>query len=63
MTNDQLPVDDAPAIPGLAFRRLRGPSDYPKMAAAIQASADADKIERADTAEDIANTYAHLVSG
>ncbi|HSN75824.1 MAG TPA: GNAT family N-acetyltransferase [Anaerolineae bacterium] len=60
MTNDQLTVDDAPAIPGLAFRRFRGPSDYPLMVAAIQASADADKVERADTIEDIANAYAHL---
>lgn len=60
MQNDQLVVDGAPAIPGLAFRRFRGPGDYPEMAAAIQASADADKIERADTAEDIARAYAHL---
>lgn len=60
MTNDQLTVAGAPAIPGLVFSRFRGPSDYPKMAAAIQASADADKMERADTAEDIATFYAHL---
>jgi mycothiol synthase len=60
LNNDLLTVDRPPAIPGLAFRRFRGPSDYPRMAAAIQASADADKIERADTAEDIAGAYAHL---
>lgn len=60
MIADQLILTDAPAIPGLAFRRFRGPGDYPAMAAAIQASADADKVERADTAEDIANAYAHL---
>ena len=60
MTNDHLTVDHAPAIPGLAFRHFRGPSDYPAMAAAIQASADADKVERADTVADIANAYAHL---
>ncbi|MEI2689269.1 MAG: GNAT family N-acetyltransferase [Anaerolineae bacterium] len=60
MTTDQLSVAGTPAIPGLAFRRFRGPDDYPKMAAAILASAEADKIERADTAEDIARAYAHL---
>ena len=60
MNNDQLAVAHASAIAGLAFRRFRGPSDYPRMAAAIQASADADKIERVDTAEDIARAYAHL---
>lgn len=60
MTNDHLTVDDAPAIPGLAFRRFRGPGDYPQMAAVYLASADADKIERADTVEDFANSYAHL---
>jgi GNAT superfamily N-acetyltransferase len=60
LTTDQLFVAGAPAIAGLAFRRFRGASDYPAMAAAIQASADADKIERADSAEDIERAYAHL---
>ncbi len=60
MTNDQLAVTDAPAIPDLTFRRFRGPSDYPAMVAAVLASAEADKVERADTVEDVANSYAHL---
>ncbi len=60
MHADTIQVADSPAIPGLVFRRFRGPSDYPGMAAVIQASADADKLERADTAEDIARSYAHL---
>lgn len=60
MTTDQLMVAGAPALPGLTFRHFRGASDYPAMAAAIQASADADQIERADSPEDIANAYAHL---
>jgi GNAT superfamily N-acetyltransferase len=46
MHADTIQVTDSPAIPGLNFRRFRGPSDYPAMAAVIEASADADKIER-----------------
>lgn len=60
MHADTIQLADSPAIPGLVFRRFRGPADYPGMAAVIQASADADKLERSDTAEDIANAYAHL---
>lgn len=59
-TLDHILVGKMPAVAGLVFRRFRGSSDYPRMAVAIQASADADKIERADTAADIANAYAHL---
>jgi GNAT superfamily N-acetyltransferase len=55
-----LNVADAPPMPGLLFRRFRGASDYPQMAAVIGASADADQSERADTVENIAITYAHL---
>lgn len=62
MPQDLIEINDAPAIPGLAFRHFRGESDYPKMAAAIDASADADKLERVTTVEDIANGYAHLVN-
>jgi GNAT superfamily N-acetyltransferase len=53
-------VTGAPAIAGLTFRHFRGPSDYPAMAAAIAASADADGVERADTVDDIARAYEHL---
>lgn len=58
---DEIVVSDAPAVPGLRFRRFRGEDDYPHMAAVIQAGADADGIERADTVEDIAASYAHLI--
>jgi ribosomal protein S18 acetylase RimI-like enzyme len=58
--NDTIILTDAPAVPGLVFRHFRGKSDYPHMAAVIGASADADGIERADSAEDIAAAYAHL---
>lgn len=61
-TNDFINIPDAPAIPSLAFRHFRGEEDYPKMLAVIAASAEADKIERVDTLEDISNLYLHLVN-
>jgi len=57
---DQIHLPDAPAIPGLVFRRFRGPEDYPKMAAVIEASKVEDRIERVATPEEVANTYQHL---
>lgn len=59
---DFIRVVDAPDIAGLAFRQFRGAEDYPKMAAVILASAEADQIERVTTAEEIANNYAHLTN-
>jgi mycothiol synthase len=61
-TKDLINIADAPAIAGLAFRHFRGAEDYPKMVAVIAASAEADKMERVDSVEDIANAYAHLVN-
>jgi mycothiol synthase len=61
-TKDSINIPDAPAITGLAFRHFRGAEDYPKMVAVITASAEADRMERVDSVEDIANAYAHLVN-
>ncbi|MEW5872177.1 MAG: GNAT family N-acetyltransferase [Chloroflexota bacterium] len=61
-TSEQIYVESAPAIPGLAFRGFRGDEDFPKMAAVIQGSKQADQIERVDTAEDIQRNYAHLTN-
>jgi len=58
--NDLILLPDAPAIPGLAFRRFRGESDYPHMLAVINGSKAADGVERSDTLEDMINNYAHL---
>jgi GNAT superfamily N-acetyltransferase len=57
-----IPVPDPPSIPGLLFRHFRGESDYPSMVAVVEASAQVDKIERADTVETTAEAYAHLVN-
>jgi len=62
MTEDIIEIKSAPAIPGLSFRHFRGSSDYPKMVAAVEASAEADKIERVTTVEDTADSYAHLTN-
>ena len=61
-TTDAIDIPAAPAIAGLAFRHFRGAEDYPKMVAVVAASAEADKVERVDTVEDVANGYAHLVN-
>src|SRR5688572_11509652 len=61
-TADAIHIASAPLIPGLAFRHLRGKEDYPGMVAVILASAEADKIKRADTVEDMAQNYSHLVN-
>ncbi len=59
---DGITIHNAPAIPGLSFRHFRGESDYPLMSAVVNASADADRIERADTPEEIARAYANLTN-
>jgi mycothiol synthase len=59
---NQIILPDAPKISGLTFRGFEGESDYPKMAAIIQGCKEADKIERVDTAEDVARNYKYLVN-
>ncbi len=58
--NEKIVIPNAPAIPGLIFRRFRGEADYPHMAALIAACKVADGVERSTTVEDIANNYRHL---
>lgn len=59
-TAQTLSLPEAPAIPGLTFRRFRGPSDFAQMTAVREGSKVADKIERVDTVEALAASYAHL---
>lgn len=59
---NQIILPDAPQISGLSFRSFQGESDYPKMAVVISGCKDADKIERVDTAEDVARNYKYLVN-
>lgn len=62
MTDELIELSSAPVIAGLRFRHFRDASDFPQMAAAIAASADADQVERVTTVEDIAHTYAYLTN-
>ncbi len=56
-------LDDAPAIPGLRFRRFRGPVDYPIMAVIINANHRVNGVDHASTnAEDVARNYDHLLN-
>lgn len=62
MSDDTVTLIDAPDIPGLIFRRFRGPIDYPALTVVGNATRDADGVEWVLTVDDIARTYAHLVN-
>ncbi|MCL6509129.1 MAG: GNAT family N-acetyltransferase [Anaerolineae bacterium] len=61
-TVNEILLADAPAIHGLTFRRFRGESDFPRMAALDQACADADQVDDATTPEELANWFAHMTN-
>jgi len=58
--SENVVLPNAPTLPGLAFRRFRGESDYPHMAALISACKVADGVERSTNVDDIARTFRHL---
>jgi mycothiol synthase len=60
--NDTIVIPDAPAITGLTFRGFRGEVDYPAMVAVIEGSKEADCIERADSVQNVARSYKHLIN-
>lgn len=51
-----------PIPPEVVLRPFAGPTDFPGMLAVIEASKQADRIERSDTIESLTNTYAHLTN-
>lgn len=59
---DNLAVPDAPAIPGLSFRRFRGESDYAVMVDIHQASDKADDCDTVYSRQDAAFEVEHLVN-
>ena len=61
LTTGLIALPEAPAIPGLAFRRFCGAADLPTIAAVMNASLVADRNGERTTAEGLANTYAHPV--
>lgn len=60
IAENQITVEQAPPLEGLTFRGFRGESDYPEMVAVIQGCKEADGMDRVDTVEEVAQTYAHL---
>lgn len=61
-TRDLLPLPDAPPIPGFAFRRFRGPDDYPGMVRTNMAARREDGVVEMVTVEGMAVDYAHLTN-
>ncbi len=57
---DAVLVPNAPALPGLVFRRFRGDADFPQMTRVLAAAEAADGNERVVTLDEIRNNYAHL---
>jgi mycothiol synthase len=57
---DTVVVPDAPTIPGLTFRRFRGESDYPHLAALFNACKEIDGFDFSRSAEDFSLVLAHL---
>ncbi len=59
---ESIVLPDAPPVPGLRFRRFRGPADYPVIVAIIGGSNRHDQIDYTTTLEDIQNQYEHLTN-
>ncbi|MCL5999235.1 MAG: GNAT family N-acetyltransferase [Chloroflexi bacterium] len=53
-------LPDAPAIPGLVFRPIRGEAEYPALVDLFNAAIEEDKTDELYTVESLANDYAHL---
>jgi len=61
-TKHAIKLDGALSISGLVYRRFRGEADYAGMAVVVKGSADADRLERTASVEDMARSYRHLVN-
>jgi len=62
MSNNYLTTPNAPPIPSLRFRHVRGEIDFPGMVAAILSSTEADDIEEAVTVEGMARAFQHMTN-
>jgi len=59
---DTVTLPDAPAIPGLVFRRFRGESDYPRILAVQNGCRQEDGDEWVQTLDDVVNRYTHMAN-
>jgi mycothiol synthase len=62
MPNDSIHLPNAPALPGLRFRRFQGDSDFPHMARVANVCFAADKAEIFRTVDDMRKSYSELVN-
>ena len=58
--DNTIELPDAPAIPGIRFRRYRGEVDLPAMLEVVIAGTEIDGTERSDTLEDMTKNYSNL---
>jgi mycothiol synthase len=58
--NETLSIPNAPAVPGLVFRRFCGEADYQHIVDIINAEYEADHIDMHMTLKDVVNNYRHL---
>lgn len=61
-TDDTVRIPGAPGLPGLVFRRLRAPDDFPGMVAANMAAREAYGVEETVSVEAMASNYANLTN-
>ncbi len=59
---DSVALPDAPAIPGLTFRKFRGEPDFPGIVAVFDASKEMDGLDFTTTLDDVRRDYEHLVN-
>ena len=57
---NMIKIENAPEIPGLAFRSFRGDVDFPVMAEIINAANQADQDDEIADAEEIATNYQYI---
>ena len=62
VVNASIDIADVPAIPGLVFRRFRGPQEYPLMAGVINSANMVDGVEEVEGVEEVANLYDQLTN-
>jgi mycothiol synthase len=60
LMKEEFAIPNAPIIPGLTFRRFRGDTDYPLIAALFDACKIIDGLESTMKVEDIAISFRHL---
>jgi len=58
--NETIEIKNAPEIPGLVFRSLRGSSDFPHLVRIFNDSNKADNTDQFLTLENLENNYKHM---